>query len=217
MNKYIVRFNIVFLLLILSVSCQSFKPIVREADAGKQLIDTGVASWYGPGFHGKKTANGEVFDTGKLTAAHRTLPFGTIVLVKNVSNGKEVEVRINDRGPFAKNRIIDLSKAAAQKIDMIQAGTASVKLYVAGVHKNPDIDDIKKATYTVQVASYQDYRNAKNKADQIPEGWTKQTVLKGEKVYRVFAGKFNRSEDAKAFLNKLKKQNISGFVKQIEN
>ena len=118
---------------------------------------------------------------------------------------------------LAKDRIIDLSKAAAQKIDMIQTGTASVRLYVAGRHKNPDIDDIKKATYTVQVASYQDYRNAKIKAEQIPEGRTKQTVLKGEKVNRVYAGMFSSNEDAKAFLIKLKKQNISGFVKQIEN
>ena len=204
-------------MLLLAVSCQSFKSALGKTDSGRQLIDTGVASWYGPGFHGKKTANGEVFDTGKLTAAHRTLPFGTIVLVKNVTNGKEVEVRINDRGPFAKNRIIDLSKAAAKKIDMIQNGTASVKLYVKGIYKNPSIDDIKKATYTVQIASYQDYHNANKKAAQIPEGWTKETVLKGEMVYRVFAGRFNSSDEANAFLLKLQKQNISGFVKQVEN
>lgn len=91
---------------------------------------TGVASYYGPGFHGKKTANGERFNMNALTAAHRTLPFGTRVRVTNLDNGRSVVVRINDRGPFAKGRIIDLSKVAAKRIGMIQSGTARVRLEV---------------------------------------------------------------------------------------
>lgn len=91
-------------------------------------LGRGKASWYGPGFQGKRTASGERFDMNALTAAHRTLAFGTRVLVRNVRNGREVVVRINDRGPHVRGRIIDLSKAAAAEIDLIEAGEALVVL-----------------------------------------------------------------------------------------
>ncbi|MCW5893611.1 MAG: septal ring lytic transglycosylase RlpA family protein [bacterium] len=90
----------------------------------------GVASWYGPGFHGKRTANGEIYDQHDMTAAHPSLPLGTRVLVTNLSNGRAVEVRINDRGPFVGRRVIDLSYAAARSIDMIGPGTARVRIGV---------------------------------------------------------------------------------------
>ncbi len=92
----------------------------------------GIASWYGPNFHGKLTSNGEKYNMYDLTAAHKTLPMNTILRVTNKNNGKSVVVRINDRGPFVANRIIDLSKAAAKKIDMIGTGTAPVTLEVIG-------------------------------------------------------------------------------------
>ncbi|MCB9992438.1 MAG: septal ring lytic transglycosylase RlpA family protein [Hyphomicrobiaceae bacterium] len=92
----------------------------------------GTASWYGPGFNGQRTANGETFNMNSLTAAHKSLPFGTRVKVTNLRNGKSVTVRINDRGPYAHGRIIDLSKAAAQDIGMIGSGTAQVKLEIVG-------------------------------------------------------------------------------------
>jgi rare lipoprotein A len=91
-------------------------------------ISRGKASWYGPGFHGKRTASGERFDMNDLTAAHRTLPFGSRVRVRNPQNGREVVVRINDRGPHVGDRIIDLSKAAAATLDLLQAGEAAVVL-----------------------------------------------------------------------------------------
>jgi len=91
-------------------------------------VARGKASWYGPGFQGRKTASGERFDMNALTAAHRTLPFGTRVKVRNTLNGREVVVRINDRGPASPNRIIDLSKAAATALDLVQAGEAPVVL-----------------------------------------------------------------------------------------
>ena len=101
-----------------------------EADATKETpkakIATGLASWYGPGFHGRRTASGETFDSNDLTAAHRTLPFGTRIRVVNESNGREVVVRINDRGPFAHGRVIDLSRAAARTIGV--SGVAKVTL-----------------------------------------------------------------------------------------
>lgn len=93
---------------------------------------TGVASWYGPGFHGKTTSNGEAYNQNAFTAAHKTLPMNTIVSVTNLDNGRKTTVRINDRGPFVDNRIIDLSKAAATRLDMLQTGTAPVKLEVVG-------------------------------------------------------------------------------------
>ena len=93
-----------------------------------EVIARGRASWYGPGFHGKRTASGERFDMNDLTAAHRTLPFGTRVRVRNAQNGREVVVRINDRGPRIPDRIIDLSKAAAVALDLLQAGEAPVVL-----------------------------------------------------------------------------------------
>ncbi len=90
----------------------------------------GIASFYAEEFHGKKTSNGEVFDMYKFTAAHRSLPFGTKVLVKNVENGREVIVRINDRGPFKLDRMIDLSYAAAKQLGMLAAGTAKVRIKI---------------------------------------------------------------------------------------
>lgn len=92
--------------------------------------ETGIASWYGPGFHGKRTASGEHYDQNAMTAAHRTLPMPTIVRVTNLDNGRSVKVRINDRGPFARGRIIDLSRRAAQLLDVERTGTAKVRVTV---------------------------------------------------------------------------------------
>ena len=93
--------------------------------------EIGIASWYGPGFHGKKTANGEIFDQNKVSAAHRTLPMPSIVRVTNLENGKVLpKVRVNDRGPFAGNRIIDLSKKAAQELGFVNTGIAKVKVEI---------------------------------------------------------------------------------------
>ena len=94
--------------------------------------ETGVASWYGPGFHGKKTSNGERYDQNAMTAAHKLLPFGTRLRVTNLNNGRSVIVRINDRGPFVGTRIIDLSKEAARQLHMIGSGTARVNLVAIG-------------------------------------------------------------------------------------
>ncbi len=95
-------------------------------------VQTGTASWYGPDFHGKLTSNREVYNMYDLTAAHKTLPFGTRVMVTNLSNGKSVEVRINDRGPFVGDRLIDLSYAAARVLDLVGPGTARVRLDILG-------------------------------------------------------------------------------------
>src|SRR5215470_15682623 len=114
------------LVVLLAQACSLFRstpPVV----GGRQ---EGIASWYGPGFHGRRTANGEIYDQYELTAAHQTLPLGTRVMVTSLANGRSVEVRINDRGPFVGGRVIDLSYAAASVIDMIGPGTAMVRVEV---------------------------------------------------------------------------------------
>jgi len=93
-------------------------------------VEKGIASWYGPQYDGRQTASGEIFDQDAMTAAHRTLPFGTVVRVDDLDNGQSVKVRINDRGPFIHGRIIDLSRGAARRLGMVQAGLAHVRVEV---------------------------------------------------------------------------------------
>ena len=110
-----------------AVDLDTFEPPVEAAPAATSL-GQGVASYYGKRFHGRRTASGEAFDMHAMTAAHRTLPFGTLVQVTNPSNGKSVTVRINDRGPFHRNRVIDVSRAAAEQLGLIQRGHGRVEL-----------------------------------------------------------------------------------------
>src|SRR5688500_19631680 len=109
----------------LLLGCASSSSSSRRAS---QSSETGVASYYAHKYHGRTTASGERFDMNDLTAAHKTLPFGTRVRVTNLDNGKSVTVRVNDRGPFVKGRVIDLSLAAAKKVDMVHAGLANVEV-----------------------------------------------------------------------------------------
>lgn len=113
-------------------------------------VQTGLASWYGPDFHGKATSNKEIYNMYDLTAAHNTLPFGTQVMVTNLDNGKSVVVRINDRGPFVKNRLIDLSFAAARVLGMVGTGTAPVKVEVLSGFPGP----LSSPVFCVQVGSF---------------------------------------------------------------
>ncbi len=123
---------LLFLLLLSLAACaprtRPAEPTTTGTGRSATLYDDGVASWYGPNFVGRPTANGEIFDPSQLTAAHQTLPFDTLVRVTHLENGRSVVVRINDRGPFVGRRIIDLSRAAAERIDMIGSGTAQVRL-----------------------------------------------------------------------------------------
>lgn len=102
--------------------------IIAFGSCSRKIVETGKASFYADKFVGRKTASGAVFKQNKLTAAHKTLPFGTKVKVKNQANGKTVKVRINDRGPFIQGRIIDLSKKAAKRLDMVNAGVSDVTI-----------------------------------------------------------------------------------------
>jgi rare lipoprotein A len=140
------RFWIILLIFALAAGCANNRCLVKDKPAktytvmGKTYqpmknvkpgyVQKGTASWYGPGFHGKKTANGEVYDMNELTAAHNVLPLNSVVRVKNLDNNKEITVRINDRGPFVGDRVLDLSLASAKELGMTTAGTAPVRITV---------------------------------------------------------------------------------------
>lgn len=197
------------------------KTLVFPADKDAttvSFIENGRASWYGPKFNGRLTANGERFDMNQMTAAHRTLPFNTVVLVENLDSGKSILVRINDRGPFAKNRIIDLSREAARKIGMIGSGTANVNLYVAqNSLKNSKTTNLKVATYTVQLGSFQTEAQAFNYSSKIKGSRVEIVRKKKRKIYRVYYGRFIDKKEAAQKQKELERKNFSGYVKQIEN
>jgi rare lipoprotein A len=127
-------------------------------------IEEGKASWYGDPFNGRHASNGEIYDMYKLTAAHRTLPFETMVRVTNLNNGKTTTVRITDRGPFVDNRIIDLSLAAAREIDSVGPGVVPVRLEVIG---NVDVAALSSGFFTVQVGAFRDRGNAERLRDRL--------------------------------------------------
>jgi rare lipoprotein A len=142
------------------------------------FVQFGEASWYGKEFHGRPTASGERFDMYKKTAAHKTLPLGTYVKVLNLTNKKEIILRINDRGPFAKGRIIDLSYAAAKEIGLVGPGVAQVKIAALGKEvgklKSPqgiksvvEIEDLQRGEFTVQVGAFKNKNNALKLADRL--------------------------------------------------
>lgn len=160
-------------------------------------VERGVASWYGPGFHGNFTASGERYDMWSLTAAHRTLPFGTLVEVRNLENGKSVRVKINDRGPFLKNRIVDLSRAAAEAIGMVGPGTALVELVAVG------IEPLGGFAYTVQVGAFREPDAARELADRLRADFPEVEVRSDEVWSRVQVGSFASRDEARRFAARL--------------
>ncbi|HJQ83502.1 MAG TPA: septal ring lytic transglycosylase RlpA family protein [Candidatus Binatia bacterium] len=163
-------------------------------------VQVGVASWYGPGFHGNRTANGEIYDQYELTAAHRSLPLGTRVMVTNLTNGRAVEVRINDRGPFVDGRAIDLSYAAARTIGMIAPGTARVRIEVLRASASippllpPPARDLPSATFLVEVASLSDVGRANHLrqvlARRFPDAFVSPLPGEAGTYYRVRIGPY---------------------------
>ncbi len=133
------------------------------SDAKPILIQTGLASWYGPPYHNRKSSNGEVYDMNAMTAAHRTLPLGSIVRVTNVKTGSSAIVRITDRGPFIGARIIDLSLAAAKKVDLVRAGVSQVRVEVL---RTPAPID-QGGRWAVQIGAFAEEPPATSMADRI--------------------------------------------------
>jgi rare lipoprotein A len=162
--------------------------------AESRLSQTGIASWYGPGFHGNATASGDIYNQTELTAAHQTLPLGTRLIVTNLENGIATQVTINDRGPFAKGRIIDLSYAAAQSINMIGPGTALVRIDV--IDTPTKIQTIRPSLdYTLQVGSFSQLENAQQLRDRLAKSFSDVTIaplqFKDLTYYRVQLGTFS--------------------------
>jgi peptidoglycan lytic transglycosylase len=164
--------------------------------------EVGIASWYGHPYDGRPTASGEIYNMYAMTAAHRTLPFGTRVRVHDLDNHRTVEVRINDRGPFVEGRIIDLSYSAAKDLHMLPAGTARVRLEILGYHSPPGAPAASSpppGVFAVQVGAFQDRGNAERLKKQIERDYKPvdiQRFNRGDLVlYRVRVGS-EPSEDA---------------------
>jgi rare lipoprotein A len=211
-------FPVIFLVL----SACSLSPSMRppaDLPPARGPSQTGIASWYGPGFHGQRTASGAVYDQNQLTAAHQTLPLGTRVMVTNLQNGSSAEVTVNDRGPFAKGRIVDLSYSAAQILGMIGPGTAPVRLEVIqdGSGRTGRIPD--HLIYTLQAGSFADIRNAqrlKAKLLQMDTGVSPVEIvsLQGKEgtYYRVQVGSFSERGDAEKHARLLAGRGLSIII-----
>jgi rare lipoprotein A len=144
-----------------------------SADAKPILIETGLASWYGPPYHNRRGSNGEVYDMNAMTAAHRTLPLGSIVRVTNVKTGSSAIVRITDRGPFIGTRILDLSLAAAKKVDLVRAGVSQVRIEV--LRTPAPIDE--GGRWAVQIGAFAEEEPATALADRISRRYHTAKVL----------------------------------------
>lgn len=158
----------------------------------------GFASWYGPGFHGRRTANGERYDMNALTAAHPSLPFGTRIAVRNVRTGKSVTVRINDRGPFSKSRILDLSYAAAREVGMIGPGTAFVEIYPL----KPG-ETTAPPRFTVQVAAFSERERAIAYQQELARIYPETVVHSDGTWNRVQVGAFDERDKAESLRREL--------------
>jgi len=210
-------------LILLVAGCSG----ARQPTAGR-VFERGVASWYGNPFHGRQTANGERYDMYQLTAAHKTLPFGTVVEVHNLDNDRRVRVRINDRGPFVRGRIIDLSQAAARKIDMIGAGTAKVELILVrdqGVRQaavsgraaapsqaaaldpspppKPPAAAATTGPWTVQIGAFQEPDRAESLRDLLARHYPEAKVRSADGWHRVQIGEFTKRHRAEKLQQEL--------------
>lgn len=137
--------------LLFTLACAKRKPAPVTASAPSPgWTETGIASWYGNPYHGRATSSGEIYDMDQLTAAHRTLPYGAVVRVTNLTNQRKVQVRVNDRGPFIDGRVIDVSRAAARSINLVGPGTARVRLDLLSYDHAPS----PRAAYAVQLGRF---------------------------------------------------------------
>ena len=222
MKKYVLIFMVLF------TSIQLFS----------QKTAKGGASYYADKFHGRTTANGEKYDKNKYTAAHRKLPFGTMVKVTNLANGKSVIVRVNDRGPFVKNRIIDVSRRAAHELDFIRQGVTKVKIEIIDKNQKTDKNDQKtndKAKieikeiyqvnalksfpkgYSIQVGTFKELVNLMELSENLSRKYKSQVFVevgkyKKEKVYKISVGKLKTKKEAESLKLKIKKHYPDCFI-----
>lgn len=185
-------------------ACRSAPEPLASVD--RSWHQEGLASWYGPDFHGRLTANGEVYDMYAMTAAHKTLPFDTVVEVRNLDNGRFVQVRINDRGPFVRGRVIDLSYSAADKLGLVGPGTARVRLRVVGEMELPG------RRFTVQVAAYADPLAARDLEKRL-RGYPHVRVHSESGIHRVLVGAFKKRKKAEKLARRLVRDGYETYVR----
>ena len=167
--------------------------------------ETGIASWYGVPYHGRAAASGEIYDMEQLTAAHRTFPFNTWVEVTDLDNGKKVDVRVNDRGPIVRHRIIDLSLAAAREIDMVGPGTARVKVKVIAPPRSfPVGPQQTTGLYAVQAGAFTTAERADTFAETLRAQFVEVRVESSGEVWRVLIGRALSSDEAKRLAEKVR-------------
>jgi rare lipoprotein A len=171
--------------------------------------ETGIASWYGREFQGRKTASGEIFDMKALSAAHRTLPLGTVIRVTNLENLKSIKLTVNDRGPFNGNRILDLSYGAARELGFIARGTAPVRIEAL---EQPN----GNGTYTVQAAVFTEAESAQLLKDRLSRKYEFITIIPFEtnlgRFYRVRVGSYGTLEKAELVAGKLRLEGLEPHV-----
>ena len=198
-----------FLILVTGVGCAIFMFPPNDYRVGYR--QKGMASWYGEPFHGRRTANGEVYDMNQLSAAHRTLPFTSTIKVTNLDNQRTVVVKVNDRGPFIRGRILDLSYAAAQAIGMDQTGIAPIFLEII------QMDETPSGSYTVQAGAFRDEANALSLRRRLSglyrDVYIDQVDRSGLPLFRVRVGKFSGIRQARNMARRLHRtQDVDTFV-----
>ncbi|MBI4464082.1 MAG: septal ring lytic transglycosylase RlpA family protein [Acidobacteria bacterium] len=206
---------------LLSAACGRHRPAARAPSkvpaptVGRTVqpgdTEVGYASWYGDPYHGRRAANGEIYDKNQMTAAHLTLPFETVVKATNLENSRSVVVRITDRGPFVKGRIIDLSMAAARQIAMIGPGTAMVRLEVLSAGK-----DSRASLFVVQVGAFQERTNAERLRQQLQSRFGNSFIQEYPSgkglLYRVRVGPQPSLQQAYKLAAQLGKERLEAFV-----
>ena len=220
----------VLVLVVLASACSSHRRLGAPAGgrAGAGPVSEGVSSWYGKEFDGRPTASGERFDMHGLSAAHRTLALGTRARITNLENGREVELVINDRGPFVRGRILDCSYGAAQALGFAGAGLARVRIEVleegherprrspppGEVLVTPGIPGatVLDGTFTVQAGAFASETNAKRFRDQLSRTFGDAYVIKFRDFYRVRLGHLGTEEEAEALRTRIQKSGVESFV-----
>jgi len=181
-------------------------PTVEPVEEG--WTEKGIASWYGEPYHGRQTASGEVYDMHRLTAAHKTLAFGSVVKVTRRDTGADVKVRVNDRGPFIEGRIIDLSYAAAKKINLDVDGVAPVKIKIIGHEaareRTPPRAEEPENCFWVQVGAFGDAGNARRAETELERLGEEAVLLEGlDELWRVRVGPFDKEKQAEKARNRV--------------
>lgn len=196
-------------------SASPARPVPTPVAPGS-FVEQGAASWYGVPYHGRRAANGEIYDMYKLTAAHRTLPFDSVVRVTNLKNGRQINVRINDRGPFVDDRVIDLSLAAARELDMVASGVIPVRLdLVAAV-------SLREGRFTVQVGAFRSRENAVQLRERLARRYSPISIREYDSpdglLYRVFAGRVPGEAAARQLADQIsREEGLSPFIIRLDD